>query len=87
MMITTTRKRADYMTRIRRHPRPIDPYLLPEGGIGGLGDIGTVGIPAVDAVIAQADKKIDQAVLMLKITAAASTIAALTGLILVARSR
>jgi hypothetical protein len=87
MMITTTKKRADYVQRIRRHPRPIDPYLLPEGGIGGLGDMGTVGIPAVDAVIAQADKKLGQAVLMLKVTAAASTIAAVTGLILLARSR
>lgn len=87
LIATKTRRRPDYLTLIRRHPRPIDPFLLPEGGLGGLGDVGDLGIPAVDAVIAQANKKLDQAVVMLKVTAAASTIAAVTGLILLARSR
>jgi hypothetical protein len=84
MLITTRKRRPDYSGQIRRHPRPIDPYMLPEGGIGGLGDI---GIPAVDAVIAQTQTKIDTLVLALQIGAVLSAITAAGNLYLIFRDR
>jgi hypothetical protein len=85
MLITTTkRRRPDYNAQIRRHPRPIDPYMCPEGGLGGLGDI---GIPAVDAVIAQTQTKIDKLVLALQVGAVLSALTAAGNLYLVIRDR
>jgi hypothetical protein len=85
MLITTTKKRPparpDYEGQIRRHPRQIDPWMLPAGGLGD------IGIPAVDAVIAQTQTKIDSLVLALQIGAVLSAIAAGAGLYLIVRDR
>lgn len=81
MLITTKRKRPDYEGQIRRHRRPIDPWMLPAGGLGD------IGIPAVDAVIAQTQTKIDTLVLALQIGAVLSAITAAGNLYLIFRDR
>jgi len=85
MLITTKRKqppaRPDYEGQIRRHPRQIDPWMLPAGGLGD------IGIPAVDSVIAETQTKLDSLVLALQIGAVLSAIGAATGLFLIVRER
>jgi hypothetical protein len=81
MLITTKRKRPDYEGQIMRHRRPIDPWMLPAGGLGD------IGIPAVDAVIAQTQTKIDTLVLALQIGAVLSAITAAGNLYLIFRDR
>lgn len=84
-MLITTRKRPpsrpDYEGQIRRHPRQIDPWMLPAGGLGD------IGIPAVDSVIAQTQTKIDTLVTALQVCAVLGAISAAGNLYLIFRDR
>lgn len=82
MLITTRRpRRPDYEGQIRRHPRPIDPWMLPAGGLGD------IGIPAVDDVIAKTQAKLDTLVTALQIGAVLGAISAAGNLYLIFRDR
>jgi len=84
-MLITTRKRPpsrpDYEGQIRRHPRQIDPWMLPAGGLGD------IGIPAVDSVIEQTQTKIDTLVTALQIVAVLGAFSAAGNLYLIIRDR
>lgn len=79
------RPAGDIYSRDMRQFRPlqIDPYSFPTGGLGDLA--GATGIPAIDSVIDSTQGQIAQAKRALQITAAASVVAAVCGLILVSR--
>lgn len=72
-----SREMAEY------RPVQVDPYSFPTGGLGDLS--GATGIPAIDGVIESTQAQIAQAKRALQITAIASSVAALCGLILVTR--
>ncbi|MEO7827197.1 MAG: hypothetical protein ABIR60_08660 [Allosphingosinicella sp.] len=81
-----------YDQQMQAHrPVQVDPYSFPAGalsGLGGLGDLaGATGIPAIDAVVNDAQVQLAAAKRALQITAVASAIAAVCGLILVADRR
>ncbi len=83
MLITNKRRpaRPDYEGQIRRHRRPIDPWMLPAGGLGD------IGIPAVDDVIAKTQTKLDTLVTALQIGAVLGAISAAGNLYLIFRDR
>ena len=82
------RRGADPYSRAMATDQPfqIEPYSFPGGSLGGLGDLaGATGIPAIDNVIDTTQAQIAQARRALQVTAAASVVAAVCGLILVSR--
>ncbi len=75
----------------RERPRQIDPYSFPQGGLADAdvdaydNALGDIGIPALDAIIKDANKKIDRLVLATEIGTVAGVIGALGVLYLIAR--